>query len=114
MYLPDQDARHQIAADKIERLADDYARLTHDRHASGTCDHCDTRRGRWPHRHGVWRTDRSLKPRRLSARQNLPGTEPAPRRGGLAGKARRGHPSIVGGREALTGLNVGTNQQSVC
>ena len=26
MYLPDQDARHQIAADKIERLADDYAR----------------------------------------------------------------------------------------
>ena len=26
MYLPDQDARHQITADKIERLADDYAR----------------------------------------------------------------------------------------
>ena len=26
MYLPDQDARHQMAADKMERLADDYAR----------------------------------------------------------------------------------------
>ena len=26
MYLPDQDARHQMAADKMERLADVYAR----------------------------------------------------------------------------------------
>jgi hypothetical protein len=26
MYIPDQDARHQIATDKMERLADDYAR----------------------------------------------------------------------------------------
>ena len=26
MYFPDQDARHQMAADKMERLADDHAR----------------------------------------------------------------------------------------
>ena len=26
MYIPDQDARRQISADKMERLADDHAR----------------------------------------------------------------------------------------